>query len=72
MLKPLSADQQKLSDAMVGYWTNFAKTGDPSDSRLPAWPKWSAANEQTQLLDLQIKTARDSGVDRKCDFWDTL
>jgi para-nitrobenzyl esterase len=72
VLKPFGADQQKLSDAMVKYWTNFAKTGDPNDQRLPVWPKWTPANEQTQLLDLQITTAKDSGVDRKCDFWDTL
>ncbi len=24
------ADQEKLSDAMIGYWTRFAATGDPN------------------------------------------
>ena len=72
VLKPLNGEQQKLSDAMVKYWTNFARAGDPNGSGLAMWPKWSAANEQTLLLDLQIKTAKDSGVDRKCEFWDSL
>jgi carboxylesterase type B len=27
----------ELSDAMAGYWTNFAKTGDPNGDRLPRW-----------------------------------
>jgi para-nitrobenzyl esterase len=34
-------EDRKLSDQMMGYWTNFAKTGDPNGSGLPAWPSYS-------------------------------
>ena len=27
-----------VSQRMRGYWTNFAKTGDPNGAGLPAWP----------------------------------
>ncbi len=69
----LNEEQGKLSATMISYWSTFAAKGDPNSDATPDWPPWAADNEQTQLLDVpQITTAKDSGVDRKCDFWDNL
>jgi len=40
---PFSAADRQLSNVMLSYWTNFAKHGDPNDTGLPVWPKFSAA-----------------------------
>ncbi|HYC96136.1 MAG TPA: carboxylesterase family protein, partial [Sphingomicrobium sp.] len=31
-------DDLALEEQMLGYWTNFAKTGDPNSEALPKWP----------------------------------
>jgi para-nitrobenzyl esterase len=33
--QPKSEDDYALSERMLGYWTNFIKTGDPNDPALP-------------------------------------
>jgi para-nitrobenzyl esterase len=35
----LSAEQRKLSGQLIGYWTNFARGGDPNGPGLPSWPR---------------------------------
>ena len=32
-----------ISDQMMTFWSNFAKTGNPSGEGVPAWPAYSAA-----------------------------
>ncbi len=41
--QPTAADRV-ISDAMVTYWTNFAKYGNPNGSGLPQWPAFSDKN----------------------------
>jgi para-nitrobenzyl esterase len=35
---PATAEERKLSDAMIGYWSSFARTGRPVAAHEPAWP----------------------------------
>jgi para-nitrobenzyl esterase len=41
---------RKLSDVMMTYWVNFARTGDPNGPGLPAWPKYAADAERVMLF----------------------
>jgi para-nitrobenzyl esterase len=43
-----------LSDAMVSYWTQFAKSGDPNTAELTPWPKYDEASDVNILLDSVI------------------
>ncbi|RZJ18097.1 MAG: carboxylesterase family protein [Brevundimonas sp.] len=39
---PDTADQARLSAAMRGYWTSFARTGAPTADGAPSWPVYDA------------------------------
>lgn len=45
-----TADDLKLSDMMMSYWTNFAKTHDPNGPGLPTWPVFNEGKPQTMIL----------------------
>lgn len=55
------AARDKLSDAMMSYWTQFAYTGDPGKGRagdLPTWGAWGSGEEKLIVLD----TDADGGI----------
>ena len=35
---PATPEETALSDAMIGYWTSFARTGRPQAAHEPDWP----------------------------------
>ena len=47
---PLAPDQEKLSAAMIGYWTHFAATGNPNSAGEPAWPTYTSGTDEFQSL----------------------
>jgi para-nitrobenzyl esterase len=52
-------ENRKLSDEMMSYWTNFAKTGDPNGSGLVQWPRFDKDSGVVHL-DNEVTAAPDT------------
>jgi para-nitrobenzyl esterase len=83
-----NSDQHQLSDTMINYWTQFAKTGTPNssdegddqqegnnESGIPHWPSYNATAKFISLVSPTPKLESDSSfdADHKCSsFWNTF
>jgi para-nitrobenzyl esterase len=57
--------EDALSEKIGGFWTNFAKTGNPG----APWPQFKSG----EYLDLNLLPVAASGYhDVHCDFWDQI
>jgi para-nitrobenzyl esterase len=72
----LNAQQKQLSEAMIDYWTAFARTGNPNPQRQgapPMWRPYAADKDNVQILDLPApREALGYGAANSCDFWDRV
>jgi para-nitrobenzyl esterase len=60
-----------LSDAIMGYWTRFAATGNPNGAGAPAWPQYDRSSDEHLELGDAIKTG--SGLYKQaCDLADKV
>tara|TARA_R100000005_G_C5003821_1_gene212516 strand:+ start:8703 stop:10265 length:1563 start_codon:yes stop_codon:yes gene_type:complete len=51
---PTVADDEALTRAMMVYWVNFARNGNPNGAGLPAWPAYTTKNSRVLRLDREI------------------
>jgi para-nitrobenzyl esterase len=67
----LNGDQQALANAMVRYWTQFARGGTPNGAGTPQWPVHTTVTDRHQSLEPPTPvTESDFAADHKCAFWD--
>jgi para-nitrobenzyl esterase len=70
---PLNANQQQLSDKMVGYWTEFAESGNPNGNGSPHWPRF---HRERQVMQSPVPptpaTETNFAMAHSCAFWDQL
>lgn len=66
-----SEEAQKFSEKIMDSWIAFARTGNPSHSSIPDWPKYDTEKRSTMLLGKEIKAVDDPyGIERKA--WDGI
>jgi para-nitrobenzyl esterase len=52
-------EDRALSEKMMDYWTNFARSGDPNSKGLPQWPRYDT-EKQLIHLDSTITSGPDA------------
>jgi para-nitrobenzyl esterase len=69
----LDAQQRKLSNIMIHYWTQFAKFGDPNSPGASFWPRYDVRTDEFQsLVPPSPLTEFGFAIHHKCDFWASL
>lgn len=63
--------QQKLSDAMVSYWTRFAKFGDPNSGAAPLWDPFATDKTVLRLhpAGTEASDAGEFSAAHNCNYW---
>lgn len=57
---PWEPADRALAETMTAYWANFAKTGNPNGTGLPAWPRYEAGSRRVLHLDETVRDAPDA------------
>lgn len=61
----------KIADAMISYWVQFAKSGDPNAADLHEWPAYNLEDDQHLVIDAELTL--DSGLRQQaCDVLDSI
>jgi para-nitrobenzyl esterase len=55
-----------LSDAMIKYWGNFIRSGDPNGGRLPIWAPRVTSSDVMQLVPEKLGVLADLRAEHNC------
>ncbi len=56
---PWDTTDAALADAVGGYWTQFAATGDPNRDGLPQWPAWEESTDAYMELGDRVRAGEE-------------
>ncbi|WP_415110941.1 carboxylesterase/lipase family protein [Hyphomonas sp.] len=56
---PTDAEDHALTETMMAYWTNFARTGNPNGPGLPDWPRNVPGENKIQELGVYVGATDD-------------
>jgi para-nitrobenzyl esterase len=69
----LTTAERRLSKVMLGYWTSFARSGDPDSHGTPRWAPYQVQQDNYQSLEPpDPKETHDFSSVHRCAFWDGL
>ncbi|MGB3471010.1 MAG: carboxylesterase family protein [Erythrobacter sp.] len=67
---PSSETDRELTQMMVSYWTNFARSGDPNGSELPQWQPFDPSAGTVHELGISVGATSDHPA-RACSLLST-
>ena len=73
----LDANQQILQNQEIAYVTTFARTGNPSATGTPPWPRFNAQENPEEISlqpagDTEPVTVAEIAAQHNCAFWDRI
>ena len=63
-------EEQAMASSIMGYWTRFARTGNPNPTGSNRWPLYDS-RDLTLLFNLQNSVAENVHA-QACEFWEGL
>ncbi|WP_437475858.1 carboxylesterase family protein [Sorangium sp. So ce1014] len=68
---PLTEDELGMSQAIMGYWSRHAESGDPNGGDAVEWPNYDAETDENIVLAMSL--SQEAGLKKDlCDAWDTF